>query len=100
MDIRFKTNNLEKAYLKTKEGVRLLGPEIHRKYVQRINLIEQAQSIEELSILPGLHWHSPKGNRAGQFSVRLTGNFRLILTIDDVAPNTVRVEEVTDYHGD
>ena len=100
MDIQFRTNKLEKAYLNTKDGMRLLGAERHRKFVQRIDLIGEARSIEELSVLPGLHWHSLKGNRAGQFAVTLTGNFRLILTAVEDAPNTVCVEEVIDYHGD
>lgn len=98
--IRFRTNKLERAYQKTKDGVRLLGPKIHRKYVGRINLIEAAQSLDELHTLPVLKWHPLKGDRAGQFAVSLTGNFRLILTVDDDAPNTVCVEEVIDYHGD
>ncbi len=100
MDIRFRTNKLEKAYLNSNDGVRLLGAERHRKFVQRIDLIGEARNIDELSILPGLHWHPLKGNRAGQFAVTLTGNFRLILTIVEDTPNTVCVEEVTDYHGD
>ncbi len=98
--IRFRTNKLERAYQKAKDGVRLLGPEIHRKYVGRINLIEAAQSLDELPLLPVLKWHPLKGDRAGQFAVSLTGNFRLILTVVEDTPDTVCVEEVTDYHGD
>ncbi len=100
MDIQFRTNKLEKAYLNSNDGVRLLGAERDRKFVQRIDLIGEARNIDELSILPGLHWHPLKGTRAGQFAVTLTGNFRLILTIVEDTPNTVCVEEVIDYHGD
>ena len=100
MDIRFRTNKLEKAYRNSKDGIRLLGTERHRKFVQRIDLIGESRSIEELAMLPGLHWHPLKGDRAGQFAVTLTANFRLILTVNDGAPNRVCVEEVTDYHGD
>ena len=100
MDIQFRTNKLENAYRNTKDGIRLLGAESHRKFVQRIDLMGVARSIEELSILPGLHWHPLKGDRVGQFAVTLTGNFRLILTAVEDPPNTVCVEEVIDYHGD
>ena len=100
LDIQFRTNRWKRAYRNTKDGIRLLGTERHRKFVQRIDLIGEARSIEELSVLPGLHWHPLKGNRAGQFAVTLTGNFRLIITVVEDTPNTVCVEEVTDYHGD
>ena len=99
LDIQFRKNKLEKAYRNTKDGVRQLGADIHRKYVQRIDLICEARNIDELAMLPGLHWHSLKGGRAGQFAVTLTGNFRLILTVVEDLSNTVCVEEVIDYHG-
>ncbi len=100
MDIRFRTNKLERAYRNSKDGVRLLGTERHRRFVQRIDLIGEAQSVEELSRLPVLHWHSLHGDRAGQYAVTLIGNWRLILILVEDAPNTVCVEEVIDYHGD
>ena len=100
LDIQFKTNKLERAYRNTKEGRRQLGAERHRRFVQRINIISEAQSIDELASLPVLHWHPLKGDHAGQFAVTLTGNWRLILTIIEDVPEAVRVEEVIDYHGD
>lgn len=39
-----------------------------------------------------------KGNRAGQYSITLTGNYRLI--IEKIAEDIVRIVEVEDYHGD
>jgi len=63
LDIQFRKNKLEKAYRNTKDGVRQLGADIHRKYVQRIDLICEARNIDELAMLPGLHWHSLKGDR-------------------------------------
>ncbi len=100
MEIQFRTNKLENAYRNTKFGVRLLGDVRHKRFVQRIDLIGETQNIEELSRLPVLHWHSLHGDRAGQYAVTLIGNWRLILTLVDNAPNTVSVEEVIDYHGD
>lgn len=100
MEVRFRTRKWEKAYRNSKDGQKLLGAERYRRFVQRIDIISEAQSIDELSKLPVLHWHPLKGNLAGQFAVTLTGNWRLILTVVADTPNAVCVEEVIDYHGD
>jgi len=45
-----------------------------------------------------LRLHPLKGNRAGQFSMTLTGNYRLV--VEKVQEDKVRIMDVEDYHGD
>ena len=39
-----------------------------------------------------------RGNRAGQYSMTLTGNYRLI--VEKVKEDKARIVGVEDYHGD
>jgi proteic killer suppression protein len=53
-----------------------------------------ATSLNDLS-LPGLHLEALKGNRAGQFSVRINKQYRVCFEwVDGEAVNI----EVVDYH--
>ena len=44
-----------------------------------------------------MDFHPLTGGRRGQYALRLTGQVRMIVTIED--GRTVIVEEVVDYHG-
>ena len=39
-----------------------------------------------------------KGDRAGQYAMTLTGNYRLVVEV--IGDDSVRVLNVEDYHGD
>ncbi|MBI2907888.1 MAG: type II toxin-antitoxin system RelE/ParE family toxin [Chloroflexi bacterium] len=45
-----------------------------------------------------LRLHPLKGNRAGQYSMSVTENYRLI--VERVEEDTVRIVDVEDYHDD
>ena len=48
---------------------------------------------------PGYRLEKLKGNRAGQHSVRLNDQWRLIIRIEGGTPDkTVHVVEIVDYH--
>ena len=100
MDVRFRNNKLEKWFTQSKIGIRALGPEVGRRYIQRINIIKTAENLDELMRLPGLRCHPLTGNRAGQYAIALTGFVRLIVTMDPEAANAVCIEEVSKHYGD
>ncbi len=95
--IEFKTNKLKKCFEDSKMGQRTLGPEVARKYIQRIQLIQQTHDIDELVSLPGLRCHPLAGDREGQHAITLTGFYRLIVTIED---GVVTIQEVSKHYGD
>jgi len=53
--------------------------------------------FSELYGLRALRLHPLNGNRAGQYSINLNENYRLI--IEKVQEDTVRIIDVEDYHG-
>ena len=55
-----------------------------------------ARDLADLYDQRALGLHPLTGDRRGQFAMRLTGQMRLIFTVDE---QTLIVEEVVDYHG-
>ena len=53
-------------------------------------------------ILPfsGLRCHPLKGNRKGQYAVKLTGFYRLIFTVDGNCLDIALIEEVSKHYDD
>ena len=88
----FKTRSLKRFW--EKSDARKLPPE----QVERIEMILDAldTSTEPRDMdLPGLEFHSLKGERKGQYAVKVTGNWRIVFAWED--GDAVNVEH-TDYH--
>jgi proteic killer suppression protein len=100
VEVTFRTRKLEKEYRKHTRAVRAYGPEVARKYIQRINIIKQVLNIDELIVLPALECHSLKGDRRGQYSIKLTGFYRLIFSLRGEALEIAHIEEVSKHYGD
>ena len=98
MDIEFSAKRLERASLDFAESSRIFGVPIGRKYIQRLLVLRAAEKFSQLFGIQSLKLHPLKGNRAGQYAINLTGNYRLIL--EKAGENKVRVVDVEDYHGD
>lgn len=99
MIVKFRTGKLEKCYFTSKQAVREFGDVVGRKYIQRINIIKAAQSLDDLTQLPGLRCHPLKGDRAGQYAVNLTGFHRLIFTLEGEYLTIAMIEEVSKHYG-
>ena len=100
LDVKFRTKRLEECYRRHKVAVREFGDEVARRYIQRINVIQNAGSIDELRRLPGLRFHALAGSRQGQFAINLTGFYRLIVTLHGATCEVVQIEEVSKHYGD
>ncbi len=100
MEVRFRTRKLEREYMESKRAIQEYGEVVARRYVERINIIKHAMDIEQLETLPGLDCHALKGDRAGQWAVKLTGRMRLIFTVHGELREIVRIEEVSKHYGD
>lgn len=98
MYIDFSTNRLAEASISLSRASWLFGVPIGRKYIQRITVIRAIDKFDQLFGLQALRLHPLKGNRAGQYSMTLTGNYRLI--IEKVQEDRIRIVDVEDYHGD
>ena len=98
MEIEFSSNRLNAASLSLSQATRLFGVPIARKYIQRLAVIRATEKFQELFGHRALRLHPLKGNRAGQYAMTLTGNYRLI--IERITEDKIRILDVEDYHGD
>jgi proteic killer suppression protein len=60
-----------------------------------LHAIDQAQRIEQVAKLPGWRLHPLKGGRRGEWSIWVTGNFRLTFRVDAEHVTDIDLE---DYH--
>ena len=79
------------------EASRLFGIPIGRKYIQRLAVLRATDKFSELYGHRALRLHPLKGNRTGQYSIIITGNYRLIL--EKIGEDRVLIIDVEDYHG-
>ena len=97
MEIEFSSNRLANASVSLSEASRLFGAPIGRKYIQRLAVLRATERFTQLYGHRALRLHPLKGNRAGQYSMTLTGNYRLV--VENVREDRVRIMDVEDYHG-
>jgi len=100
LEIRFKTNKLQKQYENAKEAEKAYGAQIARKFILRVNILKTTKSFEELYKIPSLKFHPLKGNRRGEYAIKLTGYWRLIITNDGDTFDIAKIEEVSKHYDD
>ncbi len=98
MDIEFLSNRLADASVSLSEASRLFGVPIGRKYIQRLAVLRATDKFSQLYGLRALRLHPLKVTRQGQYSITLTGNYRLI--IEKIQEDKVRIIDMEDYYGD
>jgi proteic killer suppression protein len=62
---------------------------------RKLRQLEIAGRLDDLRIPPGNRLEALKGDRAGQHSIRINGQFRVCFTWTPVGPEDV---EIVDYH--
>ena len=97
MKLEFRTHNLSTASINLSEATRLFGVQIGRKYVQRLAVLRATDNFSHLYGHRALKLHSLKGDRAEQYAVSLTENYRLI--IEKIEEDHIRIINVEDSHG-
>lgn len=74
------------------------GPVV-KKYRMRVAQIRAALDRRDLMAIRSVRLKKLKGDRAGQYSLRLNDQWRLIVRfVSRSSSETVRIVEVTDYH--
>lgn len=99
MIVKFKTKQLQLCYTEYRKASKTFGNNVARKYIQRINIIQQSRNLDELTRLPGLRCHALKGERRGQYAINLTGFYRLIFKLSGTQLEIVNIEEVSKHYG-
>jgi proteic killer suppression protein len=100
VDVVFGTKKLERCYREYRQGCRVWGPEVARKYIQRVDILQEAADLLEIKKVPGLNCHPLKGDREGQYGVTLLGRWRLIFSLQGKKAKIIRIREVSKHYGD
>jgi proteic killer suppression protein len=74
---------------------RRLPVEIQVIALRKLRLINAANSVNDLRIPPGNRLEMLKGNRSGQYSIRINDQWRICFTWQEGEANDV---EIADYH--
>ncbi len=111
MRVVYRTRTLEKACNLQKDGDRLWGRQIAGKVRLRIEQIRGADVLAQLRLIPGARFHQLTGDRAGQYAMDLTKNWRIIVEpwdelgagvivgeFSESAIDALRIYDVEDYH--
>jgi len=75
-------------------NAKLLDPSLLRKIQILLDALETSMTVQDMN-LPGVHLHELKGDRQGEWSVRVSGNWRLTFSFHDGDAFSVDLE---DYH--
>jgi len=68
-----------------------------RQAEMRLDRLEAATSLKDLSALPGNRLEALKGNRQGQYSIRINDQWRICFEWPAGSPGPINVE-IVDYH--
>lgn len=98
MHIRFGDKKLQSLYEATSppKGYSL---EVHKAFCDKVRLLQRAASMQDLRNLKSLRYEKLKGPRAGQFSLRLNRQLRLIVRPEhDNSAIVLVIEELTKHY--
>lgn len=98
MELEYATRELEKTCTDERAMQKKHGVQLSKALKLRIAELRRAVEIDDLLLGTG-RWEQLAGDRAGQWSARLTANWRLIVSLVDREVVTVLVVEIVDYHG-
>lgn len=104
MRIFYKSTKLEKVCTDYREAVKTYGVDIAEKLMRGISYMRNAESHDDILALRSLGAHPLKGNRDGEYAIKLAEPFRLIYRILQIVDGKIeyeliKIESVEDYHG-
>lgn len=67
---------------------------IERQAIKKLDRLEAAIDLRDLAALPGNRFECLKGDRLGQYSIRINNQWRICFKWDDGATDI----EIVDYH--
>jgi len=75
---------------------RKLPPDIQAVALRKLRLLNQAQVLQDLRVPPGNRLEALRGDRVGQYSIRINDQWRICFTWSEGAASNV---QIVDYHG-
>lgn len=78
-----------------RERVRRFGSDLQRRANRKLLIINAAEALNDLRVPPGNRLEQLRGDRAGQYSIRINDQWRICFTWTALGAADV---EITDYH--
>ncbi|MGH9824201.1 MAG: type II toxin-antitoxin system RelE/ParE family toxin [Blastocatellia bacterium] len=98
MDVAFKHESLDRLETETRFSAGF-GDAVVKAYRKRMQQIRAATNERTFYAFRSLRFEKLHGDREGQFSMRLSDQWRLIVELHGEAPRkTIYVVEIVDYH--
>ncbi len=86
MIVAFEKDYLRKLYETGKSDKKhSFQPDIVKRYKRGVDYLKQARNIEELFLLPSLHYEVLKGDKAGVSSIRVNDQYRIEFIVEQVS---------------
>ena len=98
VEVEFASNHLARCAVDERLAAREWGLPLARRYQERVNALLDAPNFNFLRDARGLRLHRLEGQRREQYTIYLTGRWRLIITRGP-GDNAVTVEEVSNHYG-
>jgi len=89
----FKDRDTERLF--SRRPVKRLGPDVQRVALRKLRMLDAATVLEDLRVPPANRLEKLKGNRAGQFSIRVNQQWRVCFVWRSGHAFDV---EIVDYH--
>jgi proteic killer suppression protein len=95
----FEDDDLRRLYVEADFRMPSLGPDLIKHYRKKLAVIDASTDERDLRAMRSLRLEKLVGDRAGQHSIRLNDQWRLIVRLesDDEGQKAIIVE-VVDYH--
>ena len=78
------------------EVSRKLPPDIQRTARRKLLFLDAAEDLQDMQAVPGNRFEKLKGDRAGQYSIRINDQWRICF---EWAGNKAQNVEIVDYHS-
>jgi toxin HigB-1 len=78
-----------------RERVRRFGSDLQRMANRKLLIIDAAETLNDLRVPPGNRLERLRGERVGQYSIRINDQWRICFTWSAAGPANV---ETIDYH--
>src|SRR5579871_1818149 len=99
MRVRFASSDLERLYDDASYVSPRFARDVVRAYRKKVGFLVAAETEQDLRNYRALRLEKLRGHRAGQHSVRLNDQWRLILRMEgDDQGRVIVVIEIVDYH--
>lgn len=97
MGLRYASRDLERTCTEERRMQKQLGAQVAKALRLRIGELRAVQQFDDLLLGTG-RWEQLVGDRVGQWSARLTANWRLVVAEESDDVVQALVVEITDYH--